>query len=173
MRQPLLGYLRKKVGKDIAEDILQDVFVKALAALEANRAPKNLVGWLYAAARTTVIDYYRAAKPTSELSDDLPEEKEADDQYLHRQLAECLRPLILTLPPIYRETLLATDVNGRKFRQVAAEQGVSLSAIKSRASRGRILLKETLQACCHVEITDGLVTDYHPKSSGSCTRGCR
>ena len=170
LQHSLRGYLRRRVDDPtVAEDLLQDVFVKALAAIGADRAPKNLPGWLYAAARTTVIDYYRAGRPSAgEISDYTPDTQDADGELLHRELATCLRPLAEQLPAIYRDTLLATDFDGRTMRAVAVEQGLSVSAIKSRASRGRIMLKEKLLDCCHVEISGGVVADYRPRSSSTC-----
>jgi RNA polymerase sigma-70 factor (ECF subfamily) len=169
MRNSLRNYMRSKVSNPaVAEDLLQDVFVKALAAIGADRAPRHLAGWLYTVARTTVIDYYRASRPeTAELDDDLPDTRHADDEHLHQELAACMRPLTQQLPGIYRDTLLAADFDGRSLRSIADEQGVSLSAIKSRASRARVMLREKLLDCCHVEVSGGIVSDYHRHHSGS------
>lgn len=175
LRHSLLNYLRRQVSDAaVAEDLLQDVFVKVLAAINANRAPRNLQGWLYATARTTVIDFYRSTKLGAEAPDEnLPYTQHADDELLHQELATCLRPLALQLPAIYRDTLLATDFDGRTMQAVAKDQDLSLSAIKSRASRARAMLKKKLLACCHVEMSNGMITDYRRRSSSStCEGGC-
>lgn len=174
LRVSLCNYLRRRVSDPaLIEDLVQDVFVKASAAIGDNRAPRNLVGWLYAAARTTVIDYYRSARPDIvELDENLPDAQLANDELLHQQLATCLRPFTQQLPAIYRDTLFATDFEGKTMRTLAEEQGVSLSAIKSRASRARLMLKAKLLECCHVEISNGIVTDYSRQSSSSCGDGC-
>lgn len=151
-----------------------EVFIKASIPIGANRAPRNLTGWLYAAARTTVVDYYRSARPvTIELDDNLIDTRLTNDELLHQELATCLRPLVQQLPAIYRDTLLATDFDGKKMFVLAEEQGLSLSAIKSRASRARLMLKEKLLECCHVEISNGTVTDYSRRSSSECKDGTR
>ena len=132
-----------------------------------------LGAWLYAAARTTVIDYYRAVRPSAgEIGDYTPDTQDADGELLHRELATCLRPLAAQLPAIYRDTLLATDFDGRTMRAVAVAQGLSVSAIKSRVSRARVMLKEKLLDCCHVEMFSGVVADYHPRSSSICGPDC-
>jgi RNA polymerase sigma-70 factor, ECF subfamily len=175
LRTSLRNYLRRRVSDPIlVEDLIQDVFVKASAAISAKRAPNNLTGWLYSAARTTVVDYYRSARPdTMELDESLPDTQHASDEVLHQELAICLRPLARQLPAIYRDTLLATDFDGKTMQTLADEQGLSLSAIKSRASRARLMLKAKLLDCCHVEMSGGLVTDYHRRSSNpSCRGGC-
>lgn len=175
LRTSLRNYLRRRVGDPIlVEDLIQDVFVKASAAISANRAPSNLTGWLYAAARTTVVDHYRSARPDAmELDENLPDTQYPDDEFLHHELALCLRPLARQLPAIYRDTLLAIDFDGKTMQTLAHEQGLSLSGVKSRASRARFMLKTKLLDCCHVEMSSGLVTDYHRRSSNTpCRGGC-
>ncbi len=174
LRGTLLSYLRKRVADaNTAEDLLQEVFVKASAAGASKRLPANITGWLYAVARNVVVDFYRAKRPMEALvDDDLPADGPADD-ILQQELAACLRPLVQRMPEIYRDTLLATDFEGRTMQSVAAERGVSLSAIKSRASRARRLLKENLLECCHVEVSgSGAVSDYHLRSPSKCGSGC-
>lgn len=174
LQHGLRSYLRRRVRDPaLVEDLLQDVFVKALAAIRAERQVGNLTGWLYAVTRTTVVDYYRSNRPaTEELDENIPD-IEAEDDLLHQELATCLRPLLEQLPRIYRETLLATDFAGETMRSVANEQGMSLSAIKSRASRARAMLREQLLACCDVEVSDGTVVDYRRRSTYDCGGNCR
>lgn len=174
LHSSLRNYLRRRVGDAVlAEDLMQDVFVKAMAAISANRAPRNLTGWLYAAARTRAADYYRSTpSSTAGLDDDLPDLGAANDQLLQQELATCIKPLALQLPPIYRDTVLAADFDGRTLRSIAAEQGLSVSAVKSRASRARSMLRDELLRCCHVEISNGVITDYHRRTSDQCGGAC-
>lgn len=176
LQQGLRSYLRRRLRDPAqAEDLLQDVFVKALAAQHAGRRIDKLTGWLYAAARTTLVDHYRGTGVTMQTLDEELPEVEADDFRLHQELATCLRPFIERLPPIYRDTLIATEFEGRTLRALAQEQNVSVSALKSRAARGRAMLKDMVLACCHIEMADGLVSDYHriapasPPCGGPCT----
>ena len=166
LRRSMLGYLRKQVTDPVvAEDLLHEVFLKALAAGERGDAPKNLSGWLYTIARNTVIDFYRAKRPTDELPDDLVAE-DSGNNLLEQALSQCLRPLTEQLPPLYRDTLLATDFHGNTMQSLATEWNVSVSAVKSRASRGRKMLKKKLLACCHVEVSGtGEVLDFHTHNS--------
>lgn len=171
LRLGMLSYLRKQVTDPaVAEDLLHEVFLKALAAGERGDTPTHLSGWLYTIARNTVIDFYRAKRPMTVLPDELAEE-EPGNNFSAQALAECLRPLIEQLPPLYRETLLAADLNNKTLQSIAAEWKVSVSAVKSRASRGRKMLKEKLLACCSVEVSrSGEVVDFHPNHPNSiCT----
>lgn len=129
LRTTLLSYLRKQVkDASVAEDLLQEVFLKALAASRHGEAPKKLTAWLYAIARNVVIDFYRAQRPTASLPDDLAAEAEGDDLAL-QSLSECLLPFTRQLPAIYRDTLLATDFQGQTMQSLASAWSTSLSAV--------------------------------------------
>lgn len=173
LRQRLRTYLRRRVPDlTVADDLLQDIFVKAIASERAGHQIRNLTGWLHAAARTTVIDYYRTrGEPMQELDESTPAH-EVHDIRLHEEITDCLKPLMEQLPASYRDTLIATDIHGETMRSVAEKEQVSISAIKSRASRARARLKEKLLACCHVEMTDGLVSDYRCISTPLCGEEC-
>jgi len=170
MRQALTHYLQRQLGDaGTAEDLVQDVFIKALKAIREDRAPRDLPAWLYRAAQTTLIDHWRTQRPGSDaVPDDLPDSEEDDAVLLHQALASCLRPMTERLPVHYRDALLAADFDGQRLKTLAEAEGVSLSAIKSRVSRGRALLREEVLACCHVDMAEGWVQDYYPH-----THSCR
>lgn len=167
-RRGLLGFLRSRVNDPaVAEDLLQDVFLKALSALERGVQPADLGAWLHRIAANAVIDHYRTRRPTAPLPADLAA---AEDEGIppEQQLAHCLRPFIEALPSPYRETLLATAIEGRTLRSVSEELGLSESAIKSRVSRGRRQLRERLLDCCHVALSrSGQVLDYAKREHGA------
>lgn len=177
LRHALLGYLRKHVSdSDVAEELLHEVFLKALSAMERGDKPLNLTGWLYTIARNSVIDHYRGKRPSEALPEDLAV-PESDDNLVEQDLARCLKPLTESLPPLYRKTLLATDFDGQTMQALADQEEVSLSAIKSRASRGRQMLRQSLLKCCTVEVSsNGQVQDFYANSppaqcsgpAGSC-----
>ncbi|HUF21896.1 MAG TPA: sigma-70 family RNA polymerase sigma factor [Burkholderiales bacterium] len=171
LRVALLAYLRKHTGDpQAAEDLLHDVVVKALAAgRDEAHAPKNLTGWLYAVARNAAMDYHRRQRSTEALPDDLANEAPDASDTAMRELSGCLRPMAERLPPIYRDTLIAAEFDGHPLRSIADVQGLSLSAIKSRASRGRKLLQNELLACCRVSLSPaGRVLDYEPRAPVKC-----
>lgn len=142
----LRNFLRKHLPADDIEDILHDIFIKLLSSLKQGKRILKLDQWLYTVAKTTIIDYYRTRKPHI----DLPEEliHEAPDTHTLHMLADCLRPLTESLPDIYRSTLKSHEFGSKPLIKIAEEAQLSHSAIKSRASRARKLLKEKLIACC-------------------------
>ena len=74
LHHSLRSYLRRRLPDDApVEDLLQDILVKALVADRAGKKIDNVVGWLYAAARTSVADYYRSrGEPVREVDESLP-----------------------------------------------------------------------------------------------------
>ena len=94
-----------------------------------------------------------------------------DDGRAVRELAQCLRPLIDQLDPIYREALMLTDLDGLTQSEAARRAGISTSGMKSRVQRGRAQLKSALLECCAVR-TDvgGRISGYTSQpSSCDCT----
>lgn len=168
LRRGLLATVRRQVrDPQLAEDLVQEVFVKAVKAVRKGRAPGNLAAWLHAAARTTVIDSYRARKLDTEPLHEEPAAPEPADDQRFQVLAACMEPLVRALPMLYRDALLAADIHGQPLAALA--EGRSVSAIKSRVSRGRAMLREKLLACCEVEWTGGQVVDFTPRQTcGGC-----
>jgi RNA polymerase sigma-70 factor (ECF subfamily) len=162
-RDALYRFVLKRVGEaEAAEDIVQDVLVKAYAQQETLREPAKLRSWLYRITRNAVIDFYRLRKPLVALPDELYQENQKGAEELAmRELAPCLVPLLDTLPPPYREALRLVDFEGVKQREVASMLGLSWSGAKSRVQRGRKMLRDALLNCCRVELDRrGRVVDY-------------
>lgn len=177
LRVALLAFLRRHTGDaQVAEDLLHDVVLKALAAgRDGTQAPKNLTGWLYAVARNAAMDHHRRQRPIDELSEELAAREDDDDEAAVIELAGCLRPMAERLPATYRDTVIAAEFEGLSLMQVATAQGLSLSAVKTRASRGRRLLKQELVQCCRVALSAaGQVLDYDAAKAAKCASdpGC-
>lgn len=171
LRVGLLAFLRKHTGDaHVAEDLLHDVVLKALAAsADAQTTPRNLTGWLYAVARNAAMDHHRRSRPTEDLADELPAPAPDDDAAAFSALADCLRPVAEQLPATYRDTLIAAEFDGLALAEVARRQGLSLAAVKTRASRGRRLLQARLVDCCRVAVSaDGQVLDYDARQVAAC-----
>ena len=171
LRLALLAFLRKHTGDaQVAEDLLHDVVIKALVATRDEAlAPRNLTGWLYAVARNAAMDHHRRHRPTDELPEELAEPEPDEDDSAVIELASCLRTVAERLPGTYRETVIAAELDGLSLLQVAELQGLSLSAVKTRASRGRRLLRQELVQCCRVALSQqGQVLDYDTKEVARC-----
>jgi RNA polymerase sigma-70 factor (ECF subfamily) len=148
----LLGFIRRRVGDaDLAEDILQDVFVKAHSRLDTLANAGRIQSWLYQIARNTIIDYHRTRKSAEPLPDEMAQQPEHDNDSDEdwRELGKCVLPMIEMLPEGYREALLLSDIVGLPLREVAERLNLSLPGAKSRVQRGRERLKNIFLDCCH------------------------
>jgi RNA polymerase sigma-70 factor, ECF subfamily len=163
-RTKLLAFVRRRVGSpQVAEDILQDVFLKLLTKGNSVKEKGSLHGWLYQVTRNAIIDHWRRARHHETVTDEMPAEEDAGPA--GRELADCLWPLLQALPETYREALHQSEIQEIPLKQVALAQGISLPGVKSRIQRGRRKLKAMLLDCCRVEVAQsGRVVDFEAKS---------
>lgn len=170
--EQIRGFVASRVGdRDVADDITQDVIVRSIAAGALDRVD-NPIAWLIRSASNAVIDHYRRSRRTDPLDDDEHErDRELDDldTDAQRLLARCLRPMIDRLDPLYRDALIAVEIDGRTQREAAELANVSLSGFKSRVQRGRQQLKQQLTTCCEIEL-DARHRPTHaaPRTTTSC-----
>lgn len=166
----LRGYIRARVRDHAAaEDILQDVFLKAHTRIAQLQLPEKLEGWLFLIARNAVADHYRKSRPLEELPADLATETHEPEFERAEELRAAFRRMIEQLPAPYGEALILTEFKGLTQKQLAVHLGISLSGAKSRVQRGRKKLKETLLACCQLEFDRrGQIIDCTPKAEDCC-----
>jgi RNA polymerase sigma-70 factor (ECF subfamily) len=106
---------------------------------------------------------------SDEIADSLTAESPNEAQAAVEELANCLRPMAERLPDTYRDTVLAAEFDGQSLTAVAQAQGLSLTAVKTRASRGRRLLQAELVQCCKVALSPtGQVVDYDAQAAAQC-----
>lgn len=138
---------------DDAEDVLQDVLLRAHNHAGELRDEERAIGWLYQIARNATIDLYRrkAAHRTDAILDvdALPREP---DEPAGQELVRCMTHMLTQLPEEYREAVRQSDLENRPQQEIADALGISLSGAKSRVQRGRAMLKSLMQECCHLEL---------------------
>lgn len=169
-RTNLYHFVRQRIAEPAdAEDIVQEVLVKAYTALTTLKDDTKLRPWLYQIARNTIIDYYRQPKPLVELFDELPAPETLLNESSEAEFAQCLAPLIAQLPPAYQQAITLAELEGFTQQEVASTQGLSLSGAKSRVQRGRKLLKALLLQCCQVAVDrQGSVIDWQTQNAEEC-----
>lgn len=163
-KDQLRSYIVKKTGDpDLADDILQDVYIKASQKIEQLETKDKLQNWLYRITHNTIMDFYRTHQNHEELVDDLPEEETSSEMANLQSMAQCLRPMFDCLPEKYRQAMILSELDGLPQQAVADQLGLSLPATKSRVQRGRVKLKGILLDCCNIEAGGEGIVDYHPK----------
>ena len=109
----LRGYVSKRIDDaDAVDDILQEVYIKASSNLHQLKSKGSLKSWLYRIAYNTIMDFYRARQPLDELPEELSVEEEDASVQAHKELAQCLRPLIDELPEKYATPLRMAELEG-------------------------------------------------------------
>lgn len=140
------GILLAKVPALEAEDLVHEVFLRALPRLHSLREATRFGAWLAAITRNMAKDYYRQPRIQIECADDssaadLSATPDAQDQA--NKAAEILRS-VRSLPEAYRETLLLRLVEGMTGPEIAAKTGLSHGSVRVNLNRGMQQLREKL-----------------------------
>jgi RNA polymerase sigma-70 factor (ECF subfamily) len=156
----LRGWLRHRLGNAVdAEDLLQDVFLKAVRQGEGFCAIGNARAWLYEVARNALVDRLRLARNTVELPEDLSAETE--EAAAVDSLVACLPRVLSELGPEDREAITLCDLEGLPQEEYARRKGLSLPGAKSRVQRARKRLRDQLTLVCQVRLNAaGHVSDF-------------
>jgi RNA polymerase sigma-70 factor (ECF subfamily) len=133
------GVLLAHVSYSDAEDLLQDVFLKAMERLSALREPNAFCTWLMAIARHAATDHVRGKPLTTQAEPFLAGRTDRDDEAL-----EALA-MIQRLPESYRETLVLRLVEGMTGPEIAARTGLTPDSVRVNLCRGMKLLREELE----------------------------
>lgn len=142
-----------------AEDILQDVFYELVEANRLLMPIEHVTGWLFRVARNRIIDLFRKQRPVS-FSDTAGEDGEvlriedllpspdagSEALYFRNLLLDELELAVDELPEEQREVFVAHEFEGRSFKQMAAETGVSVNTLLSRKRYAVLHLRERLQS---------------------------
>lgn len=160
----LRGYLRHRLNDgDLADDVLQDVFVKAMRQGLGFCALDNPRAWLFQVARNALVDRARTAHPhetfTDELADTTP--MNVEPMAPVDALASCLVRTMSELSEEDAAVLRACDLEGQTQGNFAQDHGLSLPATKSRLLRARQRLRDRLTNVCRVKFEpDGSVCGH-------------
>ena len=139
---------RKVKDRDVANDIVQDVFIKVQSKISQLRETEKIAGWIFQITRHTITDYFRS-KPKTLTIDELQWDNETQD--LNDCVAFCLNKLMYTLPEKYRDAVVLTEIEDLSQTELAARLGISYSGAKSRVQRGRQMLKDKLTDLYHIK----------------------
>ena len=157
----LRNFIRRRVpDPSDAEDVLQDVFYRLVEANRMLMPIDHVTGWLFRVARNRIIDLLRRKRPEGfgesavadeegdllRLEDLLPSPDAGPEAlYARRVLLEELGLAVAELPKEQREVFVAHELEGRSFREMAAETGVSVNTLLSRKRYAVLHLRERLR----------------------------
>ena len=132
------GVLLARVSYCDAEDLVQEVFLKAMQRLPMLREPAAFVGWLLAITRRAATDHQRSRKLDSEFDVPVSVESSPDGQ------AFAVLAAIQRLPESYREALILRLVEGMTGPEIADRTGLTPDSVRVNLCRGMKLLRDSL-----------------------------
>ena len=152
----LLGYLVKMTrSRAVADDLLQQTFLKVHRARASYVRGADPVPWLYAIAHRTFLDEARRAKRAAVPTDDVPEvaagltgesADRRDEPRADPELARAALDALAELPAQQREAVVLTKLDGKTVAEAAQIAGTTVGAMKVRAHRGYEALRALLGA---------------------------
>jgi RNA polymerase sigma factor (sigma-70 family) len=153
-----LGFLERRVGsRDVAEDILQEAFVRSLDHADSLHNRESAVAWFYRVLRNALTDYFRRQESRGRALERFAAESSEDavDTELETVACECILSLLETLKPEYAAALRRVDLDGLSVRGYSQEAGISPSNAGVRLHRARESLRKQLVRSCGTCLTHG------------------
>jgi RNA polymerase sigma factor (sigma-70 family) len=158
----LRNFIRRRVADPSdAEDILQEVFYELVETYRLMKPIEQVGAWLFRVARNRITDLFRKRKPEASTNDPVAEEegefltwedllpsRDAGPEaaYARTVLLAELEDALEDLPDEQREVFLAHEIEGRSFKDLAAETGLSVNTLLSRKHYAVIHLRGRLRA---------------------------
>ena len=137
--------ISKVKNTTIADDILQDTFIKIHTKLHTLKDIKKLKSWCFTVARNSILDYWKSTNQTFEIANFEAETKILENEHTEQ---DCLKGILKNLPKKYRDPLFLSDIKGLKQQEVAHQLKQSLSTTKSQIQRARKLIAQGFMDCC-------------------------
>jgi RNA polymerase sigma factor (sigma-70 family) len=161
-RSRLRNFIRRRVpDPSDAEDIVQEVFYELVEANRLLMPIEHVTGWLFRVARNRITDLFRKKKPETfsgaavedeagelrQLEDLLPSPDAGPEAlYFRNVLLDELEFALGELPREQRDVFVAHELEGRSFKELSAERGVSVNTLLSRKRYAVLHLRERLQS---------------------------
>lgn len=148
-----LAFLEHRVGsREVAEDILQEAFVRGLAAAPELREQDSAVAWFYRMLRNALVDHWRRRASEQRAVDraaTLAEESvPAVDAELMDTVCACVAELVETLKPEYADAVRRVDLGSVSVKTFAESAGITANNASVRLHRGREALRRQVQRSC-------------------------
>lgn len=158
----LRNFIRKRVADEgDVEDILQEVFYELVEAYRLMKPVEQVGAWMFRVARNRIADLFRKRRPEAARSDPTGAEEDGDSPrleellpspdagpeaaYARGVLLEELEAALEELPEEQREVFVAHELEGRSFKELAAETGLSVNTLLSRKRYAVLHLRRRLR----------------------------
>ena len=144
--------LRMTKNRAVAEDLLEETWLRLVSGGEGLAADTRLAPWLFTVARNLFLSFCRSTAREQAYTRDLTSQclgefsRSPYDSVLLAEFEERLEAALAEVPPLYREVLLLVGFEGLRPTEAAAVCGITPEALRQRLSRARALLSERLNA---------------------------
>lgn len=151
-------YIRIMVkDNDVADDILQETFIKAVRFIDEGRYSDNgkFLSWILRIAHNQVIDYFRAQKQNRQVNESNAgynvlgtlrfAEKNVEDRMVADQIEADVRSLVEMLPDEQREVVMMRYFSGLSFKEIAEQTDVSINTALGRMRYALINLRRMIR----------------------------
>ncbi|MGC1632525.1 MAG: sigma-70 family RNA polymerase sigma factor [Gelidibacter sp.] len=143
--------LTKVKDETVADDLLQETFIKVHTKLDTLKDISKLKAWVFSIARYTVMDYFRSNSLSYAIAEDTVADEDTNPEHTRE---DCLQGIIKALPKKYRKPLILFDIQGLKQVQISEELQLPLPTVKSQIQRARKLIAQGFVDCCDFKIND-------------------
>jgi RNA polymerase sigma-70 factor (ECF subfamily) len=137
--------ISKVKNSTIADDILQDTFIKIHTKLHTLNDVTKIKPWCFTVARNSILDYWKSINQTFEIANFEAETEIVENSHTEQ---DCLKAILKNLPKKYRDPLFLSDIKGLKQQEVADQLQQTLSTTKSQIQRARKLIAQGFMDCC-------------------------
>jgi RNA polymerase sigma factor (sigma-70 family) len=144
---PLMRHVRRLAGSGPADDLAQDVWLRAFRGIARLRAETRFRPWLFGIAHHVVMDHFRLRYVAAPEKHD-PESHDAiaaEEPENREELLAALEAQLAALPVIERETLTLFYLEELSLAEIALIQAVPVGTVKSRLFRARALLRSAMR----------------------------
>jgi RNA polymerase sigma factor (sigma-70 family) len=157
----LRNFIRKRVPNEAdVEDLLQEVFYELVEANRLLMPIEYVTGWLFQVARNRITDLFRKKKPETfsdaavideegellRIEDLLPSPDAGPEAvYVRNEMLQELELAVSELPEEQRQIFLAHEFEGRSFKELSEESGVSINTLLSRKRYAILHLRQRLR----------------------------
>ncbi len=141
----LYRFVSRRTGDDraLAEDVVQDTFLRAVRSWREQGLPREPLSWLRTVARNLLVSHFRRAAPVALADGFDPPGEDLRDESPERVAA--VQWALARMRPQQARLLEEFHFDGRRVREIARRRGLSEKAVEGRLRRARRTLRRTLQ----------------------------
>jgi RNA polymerase sigma-70 factor (ECF subfamily) len=163
-QKPIYNYVLRMVkDRALAEELTQDIFVKAYNSISDFRGDSRVSTWVFSIATNACLDHFRSKSYKKHEKTDLLSSEDlfkstllegeqkiptAEEEIISAEMSSCVRGYIDDLQEDYRAVILLHDLQGFTNPEIAKITGTSLENVKIRLHRARCKMKEVFSSKC-------------------------